>query len=310
MMNCSGSGVDADVDVDVDVVKDLRTKKASLGKLANLVAMVEPDTERRTEKSRASLNDDGGEFNARSPSASSLLRDSSDGTEIVASGVKNGKRNRKQSYQPYGSPHTTGYRSDQIPGNSNPSLGSPQGSPRLPCRPKKHSLPSTPLLLPNVAFECTDPSVDNITKQLEETVRKISRGSPNGYSWMAHYPRHAGTPPATNNHYLSELNNKRTGLSVLARGYEQYRESLVDLRPSTEFGEASSDDLSSEWESCSESELPASNILLKINRRTSSTPYNIDQTSSQQDSSSGQRTRVSFTSLFWCHCNVSGRVTL
>ena len=44
------------------------------------------------------------------------------------------------------------------------------------------------------------------------------------------------------------------GLSGLARGYEQYRESLISLRPATEFGEASSDDLSSEWESCSESE--------------------------------------------------------
>jgi hypothetical protein len=44
------------------------------------------------------------------------------------------------------------------------------------------------------------------------------------------------------------------GLSGLARGYEQYRESLMSLRPATEFGEASSDDLSSEWESSSESE--------------------------------------------------------
>ncbi len=38
------------------------------------------------------------------------------------------------------------------------------------------------------------------------------------------------------------------GLTGLARGYEQYRESLNLLRPTTEFGEASSDDLSSEWE--------------------------------------------------------------
>merc|ERR1711899_258245 len=49
-----------------------------------------------------------------------------------------------------------------------------------------------------------------------------------------------------------------SGLSVLAKGYEQYRESLFLLRHTTEYGEASSDDLSSEWESSNESEASAS----------------------------------------------------
>ena len=51
------------------------------------------------------------------------------------------------------------------------------------------------------------------------------------------------------------------GLSGLAKGYEQYRESLTTLRPTTEFGEPSSDDLSSEWESSSEND--PSNVVLR-----------------------------------------------
>ena len=48
------------------------------------------------------------------------------------------------------------------------------------------------------------------------------------------------------------LSVSSSGLSGLAKGYEQYRESLTSLRPTTEYGEPSSDDLSSEWESSSE----------------------------------------------------------
>ncbi len=47
------------------------------------------------------------------------------------------------------------------------------------------------------------------------------------------------------------------GLMGLARGYEQYRESLLALKPPTEFGEASSDDLSSEWEPSEDLEMRA-----------------------------------------------------
>ena len=65
-----------------------------------------------------------------------------------------------------------------------------------------------------------------MTKSLESAVRKISRGS-------------------SPNHLSPEI---YSGLSGLAKGYEQYRESLTFLRPTTEFGEPSSDDLSSEWD--------------------------------------------------------------
>jgi len=66
-----------------------------------------------------------------------------------------------------------------------------------------------------------------VTQSLESAVRKISRTSPSRGQ---------------------ELGGIRAGLAILARGYEQYREGIQLLRP-TEFGEASSDDLSSEWES-------------------------------------------------------------
>jgi len=67
-----------------------------------------------------------------------------------------------------------------------------------------------------------------VTHSLETAVRKISRSSPNRNQDLG--------------------GGIRAGLAILARGYEQYREGIQLLRP-TEFGEASSDDLSSEWES-------------------------------------------------------------
>jgi len=66
-----------------------------------------------------------------------------------------------------------------------------------------------------------------VTQSLESAVRKLSRTSPSR---------------------PGDLGGIRAGLAILARGYEQYREGIQLLRP-TEFGEASSDDLSSEWES-------------------------------------------------------------
>ena len=84
--------------------------------------------------------------------------------------------------------------------------------------------------------------VEDATQRLETAVRKISRGgSPN----LQRSPGVSSSP--TPDPFRLE------GLSGLARGYEQYRESLTAFRfpVTTEFGEASSDDLSSEWESCS-----------------------------------------------------------
>lgn len=52
-----------------------------------------------------------------------------------------------------------------------------------------------------------------------------------------------------------------SGLSGLAKGYEQYKESLTFLRPTTEYGEPSSDDLSSEWESSAETEQSGGNLV-------------------------------------------------
>ena len=74
--------------------------------------------------------------------------------------------------------------------------------------------------------ECPEQVTCSVTQSLESAVRKLSRTSPN----------------------RSEMTGIRAGLAILARGYEQYREGIQLLRP-TEFGEASSDDLSSEWES-------------------------------------------------------------
>ena len=71
----------------------------------------------------------------------------------------------------------------------------------------------------------------SVTQSLESAVRKLSRTSPN----------------------RSDMTGIRAGLAILARGYEQYREGIQLLRP-TEYGEASSDDLSSEWESAADIE--------------------------------------------------------
>lgn len=129
---------------------------------------------------------------------------------------------------------------------------------RSPGRAKKHSLPANSRPVPTLSLNNGDNSShdDDVTRQLESAVRKMSRGSP---SLQGSSPnRMSRTSPSrfSSSPYLTDLNlsNCRMGLSGLARGYEQYRESLMSLRPATEFGEASSDDLSSEWESSSESD--------------------------------------------------------
>ncbi len=129
---------------------------------------------------------------------------------------------------------------------------------RSPGRAKKHSLPAISRPVPTLSLNNGDNSShdDDVTRQLESAVRKMSRGSP---SLQGSSPnRMSRTSPSrfSSSPYLTDLNlsNCRMGLSGLARGYEQYRESLMSLRPATEFGEASSDDLSSEWESSSESD--------------------------------------------------------
>ncbi len=132
---------------------------------------------------------------------------------------------------------------------------------RSPGRAKKHSLPSSPRLVPTLSLNTCDShnhvEDNDVTKQLETAVRKMSRGSPNLQGCTATNRHSRGSPSRfSTSPYLTELtlHSNRMGLSGLARGYEQYRESLMSLRPATEFGEASSDDLSSEWESSSESE--------------------------------------------------------
>ena len=136
---------------------------------------------------------------------------------------------------------------------------SPPLTPRISRSPistrrKKHSLPSGAVTLPIPILSLNpgpgggggshpdnlDGDEVDVTKSLETAVRKMSRGSsPNNLMGVS--------PSSRPLDYLS-------GLSGLARGYEQYKESLTTLRPTTEFGEASSDDLSSEWESSAEAE--------------------------------------------------------
>ena len=116
-------------------------------------------------------------------------------------------------------------------------------------RVKKHSMPIVPILSLNDAYEDDE---EDVTKRLETAVRRISRGSPN--------PAYGGNSPlmgrtSPNRFVCSPQEESPVGLSGLARGYEQYREWLTTLRPTTEFGEPSSDDLSSEWESSAELEL-------------------------------------------------------
>ena len=116
---------------------------------------------------------------------------------------------------------------------SSSSNNSPPRTPRLSPR-KKISLPGLNLPVP-VSIRPFD---DDVTKSLESAVRKMSRGNS---PLMGTSPNNRG-------------GETFSGLTGLAKGYEQYRESLLMLHPSTEFGEASSDDLSSEWESSDKSE--------------------------------------------------------
>ena len=106
-------------------------------------------------------------------------------------------------------------------------------------RLKKTSMPAPILSLSGGRAESDD---EDVTKRLETAVRRISRGSPNRSPLLGNSPK-----------------NSQSGLSGLAKGYEQYREWLTNLHPTTEFGEASSDDLSSEWESCYATEIESIN---------------------------------------------------
>ena len=133
------------------------------------------------------------------------------------------------------------------------SLGAPSsGGSRSPVmrRLKKHSMPVVPILSLN---DADGDDEDDVTKRLETAVRRISRGSPNRQGYAGNSPLIGRTSP--NRFVCSPQEESPVGLSGLARGYEQYREWLTTLRPTTEFGEASSDDLSSEWESSAELEL-------------------------------------------------------
>ena len=158
------------------------------------------------------------EDRARAPSTSKLLTD-----EPLFSVEKSlsQERDRKLSY-PQPMPNQTHLRPVRPHPARSPGLG----------RLKKSSMPVPILSLNSHDFGKPDEDEDDVTKRLETAVRRISRGSPNRSPLLD--PKHS------------------SGLSGLARGYEQYREWLTTLHPTTEFGEASSDDLSSEWESCSE----------------------------------------------------------
>ncbi|CAB4060044.1 ITPK [Lepeophtheirus salmonis] len=90
-------------------------------------------------------------------------------------------------------------------------------------RPKRHSSETH---TPEISIYHYDGN--SVTENLEKAVRKISRGSSPNMQ-----PR---VSPV-----LEFMND-------LARGYEEYRASLKSIRPTTEYGEASSDDLSSEWD--------------------------------------------------------------
>ena len=129
------------------------------------------------------------------------------------------------------------------------TTSSPPRTPRLNPR-KKISLPGLNLPVPSVM----SPFENDVTKSLESAVRKISRGSS---PLMGTSPnnRVAGTG------IFIGAGEQFSGLTGLAKGYEQYRESLLTLHPATEFGEPSSDDLSSEWESGNETE--QANVVLK-----------------------------------------------
>ena len=165
-----------------------------------------------------------------------------------------------------------------LPSSTSSSIGnnnSPPRTPRISPR-KKISLPGLKLPVPVIYNECpVDP--DDVTKSLESAVRKMSRG--NSPALMG---CNSATIPIANSGTSSSggggstscgsggttatttttggTNSSETfsGLTGLAKGYEQYRESLSMLHIPSEYGEPSSDDLSSEWESSSESSSSAS----------------------------------------------------
>ena len=163
---------------------------------------------------------------------------------------------------------------------------------------KKYSLPasSRPVPVLSLNSHAAADDDDDFTRQLESAVRKMSRGSPN----LTSPNRMSRTSPSrfcpTGATYLTDLSlsacSNRIGLSGLARGYEQYRESLMSLRPATEFGEASSDDLSSEWDSCSESDsspiagVPFIGYPVGVIRRQ--TPGDLPDSILEADQSSGE----------------------
>jgi len=171
------------------------------------------------------------------------------------------------------------------------SASSPPNTPRLsarsPNRRKKHSLPNV-----NIATCATlpvpfinNPYEEDATKSLESAVRKMSRGNS---------PLFGNSPIANCN--SNSTNTEQTcisGLSGLAKGYEQYRESLISLRLTTEYGEASSDDLSSEWEGSNEPSDPhspvtlkeplATNLAMNVARRRKMIPNSKNETLEDED---------------------------
>ena len=124
---------------------------------------------------------------------------------------------------------------------------SPAQRPAYWVSPSAMKRTSIPLLNVHRPGDDEDEDEEDATQRLETAVRKISRGSPN----LQRSPG-GGTVSASVVASTAAVSEpiRLEGLSGLARGYEQYRESLTYYRPtSAEFGEASSDDLSSEWES-------------------------------------------------------------
>ena len=161
-----------------------------------------------------------------------------------------------------------------LPSSTSSSIGnnnSPPRTPRISPR-KKISLPGLKLPVPVIYNECpVDP--DDVTKSLESAVRKMSRGnspalmgcnsatapiansssSSSGEGGGSTSCGSGGTTATTTTTGGTNSSETFSGLTGLAKGYEQYRESLSMLHIPSEYGEPSSDDLSSEWESSSES---------------------------------------------------------
>jgi len=73
------------------------------------------------------------------------------------------------------------------------------------------------------------------------------------------------TTPTTTTTITTCSNMSTTGSTTVAPGYEQYQKSLLEVPwPHAEYGEASSDDLSSEWDS----DVPEPQPNLKVNNNT------------------------------------------